>query len=235
MGSGKYQKVLFGIAAISLLVFGYFAFLNGQDSKTANNLKKPAVSSQTNPKTTDSQQNQLQPGSKSIAKVSSELSSKTTDRQQNQLQPDINTTTPNKQDSNTSSTPTVNSSGKNNIAIKIPVSEVSLTAKFYPYKVDGTNMEIIAVKATDGTIRTALNTCQICWDSGRGYYVQEEDYLVCQNCGNRFHIDQIEKIKGGCNPVPILEKDKSDMGDYIAISNDFLATQKSWFSNWKTN
>lgn len=117
--------------------------------------------------------------------------------------------------------------------INIVKSEISSKAKFYPYKVDGTNMEIIAVKATDGTIRTALNTCQVCYDSGRGYYVQVGDYLVCQNCGNRFHIDQIEKIKGGCNPVPILEENKKDMGTYITLSKDFIATQKQYFVNWK--
>lgn len=118
-------------------------------------------------------------------------------------------------------------------AMKIVKDEVSSTAKFYPYILDGVNMEIIAVKATDGTIRTALNTCQVCYDSGRGYYVQRGEYLVCQNCGNRFHIDQIEKIKGGCNPVPVLETDKQDMGDYVAISKDFVAAQKQYFENWK--
>jgi uncharacterized membrane protein len=79
----------------------------------------------------------------------------------------------------------------------IPISEVTETAKYYPYSVDGTDMEIIALKASDGTVRTALNTCQVCYDSGRGYYVQEEDVLVCQNCGNRFSADQVEIVKGG--------------------------------------
>jgi uncharacterized membrane protein len=116
--------------------------------------------------------------------------------------------------------------------LKIFKSEISETAKFYPINADGTNMEVIAVKATDGTIRTALNTCQICYDSGRGYFVQEGQYLVCQNCGNRFHIDEVEKIKGGCNPVPILENDKQDKGDYISLSPEFLASQKQYFSNW---
>lgn len=119
--------------------------------------------------------------------------------------------------------------------LKIFKNEVSETAKFYPYKIDGTKMEIIAVKATDGTIRTALNTCQICFDSGRGYYKQEGQFLVCQNCGNRFHIDQVEKIKGGCNPVPILEISKQDKGNYISISQDFLKSQEQYFSNWKNS
>ena len=94
-------------------------------------------------------------------------------------------------------------------------------------------MELIAVKAPDGTIRTALNTCQVCYDSGRGYYVQEGDELVCQNCGNRFQISQVEKQKNGCNPVPILEDSKTDDGTTITVSKDFLQQSKTLFENWK--
>lgn len=120
-----------------------------------------------------------------------------------------------------------------NAVIKILKSEITSTAKFYPYNTDGVAMEIIAVKATDGSIRTALNTCQVCYDSGRGYYVQDNDYLVCQNCGSRFQIDKVEIIKGGCNPVPILKENKQDDGKYITISKDFMASQKQYFSDWK--
>ena len=115
--------------------------------------------------------------------------------------------------------------------LKIFTKDITETAKFYPYKVDNVDMQVIAVKATDGTIRTALNTCQVCFDSGRGYYVQVGQYLVCQNCKNRFHIDQVEQVKGGCNPVPILEENKKYEGDYIIISEDYLASQKGYFIN----
>lgn len=117
--------------------------------------------------------------------------------------------------------------------IKITKSDISETASFYPYKVGGINMEVIAVKASDGTIRTALNTCQVCYDSGRGYYKQEGNELVCQNCGNRFKIDQVEKEKNGCNPVPILDQNKTDDGATITISKDFLTQNKGLFGNWK--
>jgi hypothetical protein len=43
----------------------------------------------------------------------------------------------------------------------IPVSEISATAKFYPVVIDGTKLEVIAVKAPDGTIRKAFYTCQV--------------------------------------------------------------------------
>ncbi len=119
--------------------------------------------------------------------------------------------------------------------IIIKKKDITLKAKFYPYVVNGKNMEIFAVKASDGTIRTALNTCQVCYTSGRGYYKQENAIFICQNCGNQFRLDQIEKIKGGCNPIPILGKDKTDLGDSIGISKEYLASVAPYFANWKKN
>jgi uncharacterized membrane protein len=119
-------------------------------------------------------------------------------------------------------------------AIKINKEEVSSTAKFYPYESDGIKMEVLAVKASDGTIRTALNTCQVCYPSGRGYYIQEGDELVCQNCGNRFKLDMIEVVKNGCNPVPVLEENKSDDGTSIIIDKNFLDENRGLFKNWKS-
>jgi uncharacterized membrane protein len=116
----------------------------------------------------------------------------------------------------------------------IPLSEISTTARFYPVETDGTRLEVIAVEAPDGTIRTAFNTCQICYDSGRGYYKQDGDALVCQNCGNRFRMDQVEVRSGGCNPVPIFPQNKTVSDESITISNAFLTEAKVIFSNWKT-
>ncbi|MDR2445448.1 MAG: DUF2318 domain-containing protein [Spirochaetaceae bacterium] len=67
----------------------------------------------------------------------------------------------------------------------------------------GTRLEVLAVKAPDGTVRTAFNTCQVCYASGRGFYKQQGTVLVCQNCGNRFRMSQVGLRSGGCNPVPI--------------------------------
>ena len=117
----------------------------------------------------------------------------------------------------------------------IAISDISSTAKFYPVEVDGTKLEVIAVKAPDGTIRTAFNTCQVCYSSGRGYYKQEGNVLVCQNCGNRFGMDQVEVLSGGCNPVPIFPENKTVDAANITISGDFLAEAKGILANWKKN
>lgn len=117
--------------------------------------------------------------------------------------------------------------------IVIQISDITETAAFIPYKAGNTDMEVIAVKAPDGSIRTALNTCQVCYDSGRGYYKQEGDALVCQNCGNRFKISQVEKEKNGCNPVPILSSDKTEDDSTITIPGKFLTASKGLFADWK--
>lgn len=116
--------------------------------------------------------------------------------------------------------------------LSIPVSELSSRTSFYPVTVDGTKMEIIAGRASDGTIRTAFNTCQVCYDSGNGYYKLDGDNLVCQNCGNVFTIDDVGIESGGCNPWPILESDRSIADGYVQISYDFLDSEKSVFAKW---
>ena len=117
--------------------------------------------------------------------------------------------------------------------VKITKSDITDTATFIPVKAGNIDMELIAVKASDGTVRTAFNTCQVCYDSGRGYYIQEGNELVCQNCGNRFKIDQVEKQRNGCNPAPITEEDKTDNGETITIPGSFIAQYTELFSNWQ--
>jgi len=117
----------------------------------------------------------------------------------------------------------------------ISKSEVTEKAKFYPYNADGTRMEILAVRAGDGSIRTAFNTCQVCNGSPRAYFKQQGEFLVCQNCGNSFSMDMVEQERGGCNPVPITKDEKTDDGTNIIISRDFLLQNKDLFpANWKT-
>jgi uncharacterized membrane protein len=119
------------------------------------------------------------------------------------------------------------------IDLKITKADITEKASFYPYKEAGNYMEVIALKASDGTIRTALNTCQVCYDSGKGYYEQVGDTLVCQNCGNVFGVDDVEIVKGGCNPVPILKENKTEDGEFVTISGEFLADNQDYFARWK--
>lgn len=129
--------------------------------------------------------------------------------------------------------PQTNSPQGNAKDLIINKSEITSTVQFIPYQFGNTNMEIMAVQAPDGSVRTAFNTCQVCFDSGRGYYKQEGDEVVCQNCGNRFQISQIELVRNGCNPVPIDKTEKTEDADTITITSDFLAQNTSLFARWK--
>ena len=100
-------------------------------------------------------------------------------------------------------------------------------------EIGATKLEVIAVKAPDNTIRTAFNTCQVCFGSGRGYYVQSGKHLVCQNCGNRFAMSEIEVARGGCNPVPVTGENKKVSDNEIIISKEFLEESAIIFSDWK--
>jgi uncharacterized membrane protein len=115
----------------------------------------------------------------------------------------------------------------------IPAAEVTENAVFYPVDIEGTRLEVLAVKAPDGTIRTAFNTCQVCYASGRGFYKQQGSVLVCQNCGNRFRMSQVGVRSGGCNPVPISAANKTVTDTTITISKDFLKEARMIFSRWR--
>ncbi|MDR0785385.1 MAG: DUF2318 domain-containing protein [Treponema sp.] len=115
----------------------------------------------------------------------------------------------------------------------IQIAEVTENAVFYPVDIKGTRLEVLAVKAPDGTVRTAFNTCQVCYNSGRGFYKQEGTVLVCQNCGNRFRMSQVEMRSGGCNPVPIFKNYKTVTETTITISEEFLNEAKGIFARWR--
>jgi len=117
--------------------------------------------------------------------------------------------------------------------LKIPKTEVTAKAKFYSYKVGNVLIEVLALRAPDGTIRTALNTCQVCYASGRGWYTQAGEYLVCNNCGNRFAARQVELIKGGCNPVPITRELKREDAEFIYIPKGIFEQARPLFLKWK--
>ena len=115
----------------------------------------------------------------------------------------------------------------------IQISEVTENAIFYPVDIEGTRLEVLAVKAPDGTVRTAFNTCQVCYGSGRGFYKQQGTVLVCQNCGNRYRMSQVEIRSGGCNPVPIFPQNKTVTAATITVSKEFLKEAKQIFARWR--
>jgi hypothetical protein len=117
--------------------------------------------------------------------------------------------------------------------LRIAKKEVTPQATFYQYKLGPVLIEVLALRAPDGTIRTAFNTCQVCYNSGRGWYTQQGDVLVCNNCGNRFKASQVELIKGGCNPVPITADLKREDANFITIPRALFEEARPLFLKWK--
>ena len=117
----------------------------------------------------------------------------------------------------------------------IPVSELSETIRIYPVTVDGLEMEVLAAKDSDGTVRTAFNTCQVCNGSRKAYFAEEGDHVVCQNCGNSFGREDVGVLSGGCNPYPIFAEDRQDSEDSVRISYDYLSSASGLFERWKEN
>ena len=117
-------------------------------------------------------------------------------------------------------------------ALIIPTAEVTTTASFYPVTIEGTEMEVLAVRTATGEIRTAFNTCQSCYRSGHGYYETDGEVLVCQNCGFRFTADEVGvEVNGGCNPWPIPAAQRADTDNEIRIPYEALQSGKAAFAH----
>ena len=63
----------------------------------------------------------------------------------------------------------------------------------------GRLVRFLAMKTSDGKIRTALDACEICGAFG---YIQEGENLLCLNCSAEINPFTIGN-SGGCNPIPI--------------------------------
>ena len=120
-------------------------------------------------------------------------------------------------------------------ALEISTGELSTSIKIYSFTVDGLQMEVLAAKDEDGTVRTAFNTCQVCNGSRKAYFQEEGDHVVCQNCGNSFSKEDVGVLSGGCNPYPIFPEDRADTEDTVTISYDFLKSAEGLFTRWKEN
>jgi uncharacterized membrane protein len=76
-------------------------------------------------------------------------------------------------------------------------------ARFYEHKTsDGIVIKYFILKSSDGVIRAAFDACDVCWEAGKGY-VQKDEFMICKNCGRRFHSTKVNEVSGGCNPSPL--------------------------------
>jgi uncharacterized membrane protein len=78
-------------------------------------------------------------------------------------------------------------------------------AHFYTFMANGLPVEFFVIWTADNVIRTALDACDVCYRAKLGYR-QDGQFMVCNNCGNRFPVGQIDMVNGGCNPTPLVAR-----------------------------
>jgi len=110
--------------------------------------------------------------------------------------------------------------------IRIALSELSGTAKFFDYKLsDNKPIRFFVIKSSDGVYRAALDACDTCYHAKKGYH-QEGDDMICNNCGLHFHSSQINEVHGGCNPVGL---PRTIEGSQLVIKASELESRGSYF------
>lgn len=115
--------------------------------------------------------------------------------------------------------------------IRVPLAKIA-DGQAHHYQVkadDGTMVTFFLVKSKDGVFRAAIDACDVCYKEGKGYH-QEGDFMVCENCGQKFASNRINEVKGGCNPAPL---ERTISGDQMVISlKDINAN--AWYMKYRT-
>jgi uncharacterized membrane protein len=93
---------------------------------------------------------------------------------------------------------------------------------------DGTMVSFFTLKSNDGVVRAAIDACDVCYRAGKGY-VQSGDFMVCENCGQKFPSSRINVVKGGCNPAPL---ERAILGGYLVIKMSDV-NANSWYCQFK--
>lgn len=103
--------------------------------------------------------------------------------------------------------------------ISIPLSAVSDSkAHFFRFSENGKDLKFFVIQGNDGLIRTAFDSCDVCFPEKKGY-VQDGDSLVCINCNKRFATVRIGgQETGGCNPAYLPHRQQS--GNIIISEHD---------------
>jgi uncharacterized membrane protein len=110
--------------------------------------------------------------------------------------------------------------------VHIPISDVDDgNAHFYYFNSNGVRVNYFILKDSEGVIRAAFETCDVCYGAKKGYR-QDGDYMICNNCGQRFASTKINILSGGCNPAPL---DRNVVGENLVITSDDIASGKWYF------
>jgi len=96
---------------------------------------------------------------------------------------------------------------------------------YFQHKTGEIMIRYFVLKSADGVLRAAFDACDVCWPAGKGY-AQDGEFMVCRNCGQRFHSTRINEVKGGCNPAPLERRVENGM---LIIRVSDILEGKSYF------
>jgi uncharacterized membrane protein len=98
-------------------------------------------------------------------------------------------------------------------------------ARFFRFNGQSVPIDFFVVRSPDGLIRSAFDTCDVCYRERKGYR-QEGNDMVCNNCDQHFRTDLVNVVKGGCNPAPL---SRQASGDTIVIAVNDLEQGAGYF------
>jgi uncharacterized membrane protein len=111
-------------------------------------------------------------------------------------------------------------------AVSFPLADLADgKAHLYSVAAGGTEVRFFGVKTADGKVRTALDACDVCYPERKGYR-QEGDFMVCVNCGRRFHLTMVGDVRGGCNPSPLASE---TTGETVRVKVADIAAGAAYF------
>ncbi len=104
--------------------------------------------------------------------------------------------------------------------IQIPLNEINDgKAHYFSWTSADREIRFFIVKSRDNIIRAAFDACDVCYPEKKGYS-QSGDFMVCNNCGQKFHSTRINVVKGGCNPAPL--KRQNNGKELIISTTDLI-------------
>jgi len=122
----------------------------------------------------------------------------------------------------------------------IQIADINNYISFYPVETDGLRMEIMIVKAPDGTIRTAFNICHFCYQrnddpKALGYFTQVAGPRLVSLCGSEqiLTMDKIQLSSGACHPEPIPAENRTVTASTVTITRAYLQRAKAMFAEMK--
>jgi len=123
----------------------------------------------------------------------------------------------------------------------IQIADINENISFYPVEIDGMQMEILVVKAPDGSIRTAFNACHYCYQRNSdlkalGYFAQIPGPRLVSLCGSErvYTMDKIQVSSTACHPEPILPENRIITAAALTISRSYLQRAKIMLGEMKS-